>query len=253
MDKPNAKPILSFEKEIEFRNVRFSYTGDEVIKGISFKIRKGETFALVGPSGGGKSTLANLMSRYYDVKEGQILIDGVDIRDYKLTDVRHLMGIVTQDSILFNDTVKNNISLGLDEVKMPDIHNAARIANAEEFIVDLPDQYDFNVGDGGNKLSGGQKQRLSIARALFKNPPILILDEATSALDTRSEKLVQEAITNLMKSRTSLVIAHRLSTIQHANQILVIKDGIIAEQGSHQQLMELNGTYRSLVELQQFD
>lgn len=253
MDKPDAKEIHGFNREIEFRNVRFSYKDDEVIRGISFTLRKGETLALVGPSGGGKSTLANLLARYYDVVEGQILVDGVDLRDYKLADVRHLMGIVTQDSILFNDSVRNNIALGVENPDQEGIVEAARIANAEEFIVDLPGGYEFNVGDGGNKLSGGQKQRLSIARAIFRNPPILILDEATSALDTRSEKLVQEAITSLMKSRTSLVIAHRLSTIQHADRIVVIVEGQIAEMGSHQELMEKDGVYRSLVEMQTFN
>ncbi|MDP4828364.1 MAG: ATP-binding cassette domain-containing protein, partial [Flavobacteriales bacterium] len=190
---------------------------------------------------------------FYDVSEGAIKIDGVDIRNCKINDVRKLMGVVTQDSILFNDTVTGNIALGADSISIEKVAQAARIANAEEFVKDLPGTYDFVVGDGGGKLSGGQKQRISIARAVYKNPPILILDEATSALDTQSEKLVQEAITNLMENRTALVIAHRLSTIQKADLIVVVKDGQIAEQGSHAELIEKNGVYKALVEMQQFD
>lgn len=250
-----AKPedLTEFKDAIEFRNVTFSYGADEVIKNISFKIKKGDTIALVGPSGGGKSTLASLLPRYYDVTSGSILVDGHDIRNVKIKELRKQMGIVTQDSLLFNDSVENNIILGAESIDHEKVVKAAQIANAEEFVKDLDGTYTFNIGDGGNKLSGGQKQRLSIARAVYKNPPILILDEATSALDTRSEKLVQEAITKLMKNRTSLVIAHRLSTIQHATQILVIKDGMVVEQGTHQELMDKEGAYKSLVELQNFD
>lgn len=252
-DAPDAKSLPDFNERIEFKNIRFSYENEEVIKGISFTLEKGQTVALVGPSGGGKSTLASLLPRYYDVTGGEILVDGHDIRRLKTEDLRKLIGMVTQDSILFNDSVENNIRLGSDNESHEDVVQAARIANAEEYIKDLPGTYDFNIGDGGNKLSGGQKQRLSIARAVFKNPPILVLDEATSALDTKSEKLVQQAITKLMEGRTSLVIAHRLSTIQHADKIIVVKDGEIVEEGNHQDLMNLNGTYKALVELQNFD
>ena len=253
MDQENPELLESFEQEIIFDNVHFAYGSDAVIKGINLTLKKGMTVALVGPSGGGKSTLANLLGRFYDVSEGAIKIDGVDIRNCKINDVRKLMGVVTQDSILFNDTVTGNIALGADSISIEKVAQAARIANAEEFVKDLPGTYDFVVGDGGGKLSGGQKQRISIARAVYKNPPILILDEATSALDTQSEKLVQEAITNLMENRTALVIAHRLSTIQKADLIVVVKDGQIAEQGSHAELIEKNGVYKALVEMQQFD
>ncbi len=251
-DKADAKDVSDFQHEIEFRNVRFGYYGDEVIKGISFKIKKGQTVALVGPSGSGKSTLASLLARFYDPISGEVLIDGQDLRHCKIAGIRKQMGFVSQDSILFNDTVKNNIALGSTGLSMDRIQQSARIANAEEFIVNLQGQYDFNIGDGGNKLSGGQKQRLAIARALYKNPPILILDEATSALDTQSEMLVQEAIYKLMENRTSLVIAHRLSTIKRADLIIVIQNGVIAEQGTHDELMMRSGVYKSLVEMQNF-
>ncbi|MCH2200072.1 MAG: ABC transporter ATP-binding protein/permease [Flavobacteriales bacterium] len=252
-DKPNAKVLQSFEDRIDFKDIRFAYGEEEVIKGINFSIAKGQTIALVGPSGGGKSTMANLLGRFYDVTGGEVLIDGTAITDYKLEDVRAQMGIVTQDSILFNDSVATNIALGSEDIDMDRVVEAARIANAEEYIKDLPGTYDFTVGDMGNKLSGGQKQRLSIARAIYKNPPILVLDEATSALDTESEKLVQEAINKLMQSRTSLVIAHRLSTIQNADKIIVIKDGKIAEEGTHQELISNKGVYFNLVEMQTFE
>jgi len=251
-DSPQAKEITNFENEIEFKNVRFGYYGDEVIRGISFKIKKGQTVALVGPSGSGKSTLASLLARFYDPLSGDVLIDGVSLRAAKLHDVRKLMGFVSQESILFNDTVRNNIALGSTGINMERVIQSAQIANAEEFIVKLEGAYDFNIGDGGNKLSGGQKQRLAIARALFKNPPVLILDEATSALDTHSEKLVQEAIYKLMENRTSLVIAHRLSTIKRADLIIVIQGGVIAEQGNHEELMNKGGVYKNLVEMQNF-
>jgi subfamily B ATP-binding cassette protein MsbA len=251
-DMPSAKPMHAFENEIEFRNVRFGYADHEVIKGINLKIKKGQTVALVGPSGGGKSTLASLLARFYDPTSGEVLIDGINLKELKLEDARRQMGFVSQDSILFNDSVKNNIALGANGLDMDRIKRAAQIANAEEFIVRLENQYDFNVGETGNKLSGGQKQRLAIARAVFKNPPILILDEATSALDTQSEKLVQDAIFKLMENRTSLVIAHRLSTIQKADLIVVLQHGEIAEQGSHDELIARDGIYKALVEMQGF-
>lgn len=252
-DKSDAKELLEFKEAIEFKNVRFGYEGKEVLKGINLRIRKGQTVALVGPSGGGKSTAASLLARFYDPTNGEILIDGVSLKDYQLESVRKHMGFVSQDSILFNDSVKNNIALGSVGIQMDAIQRSAEIANADEFIQRLDGKYEFVVGEGGNKLSGGQKQRLSIARAIFKNPPILILDEATSALDTQSEKLVQEAINKLMENRTSLVIAHRLSTIQKADLIVVVQAGEIAEQGTHDELIAKGGVYRALVEMQNFD
>lgn len=251
-DSENAKDVNEIGLGIEFNDVRFKYQEKEVLKGINFRINEGETIALVGPSGGGKSTIANLLARFYDTSSGSISVNGTSIKEITLESLRGMMGVVTQDSILFNDSVKNNIMLGTVNESMDNVRKAAQISNAEEFILNLEGTYDFIVGDGGNKLSGGQKQRLSIARALYKNPPILILDEATSALDTKSEKLVQEAIDNLMENRTALVIAHRLSTIQNADRILVIEDGLIAESGTHSQLIDLNGTYKSLVEMQEF-
>lgn len=241
-----------FTDRISLKDIHFSYGGDVVINGISLEIEKGKTIALVGPSGGGKSTLANLITRFYDIDSGAISVDGVPVKDISLFDLRELMGVVTQDSILFNDTIHNNITLGKDGAKTEDVIRAAQIANADEFIKDLPGKYDFNIGDGGTKLSGGQKQRLSIARAIYHNPPILILDEATSALDTHSEKLVQEAINNLMQNRTAVVIAHRLSTIKSADCIYVIKKGEIIEKGSHDGLIAEGGLYKSLVEMQDF-
>ena len=205
---------------------------------------------MVGQSGGGKSTLANLVARYYDVKSGSLEIDGTDIRDYKLADLRGLMGIVTQDAILFNDSIFNNIALGIDNPDPKKVIEAAKIANAHEFISKFEEGYEHNIGDGGHKLSGGQKQRLSIARAVMKNPPILILDEATSALDTESERLVQDALTKLMANRTSIVIAHRLSTIQNADRIVVINDGEVVEQGTHKELLEVEGQYHKLHHMQ---
>ena len=209
--------------------------------------------ALVGQSGSGKSTLANLITRFWDVKSGEILIDGIDIKHVKLNDYRTLFGLVTQDSILFNDTIFNNIALGDKNPSQEKVEHAAQIANAEEFIVKMPEKYQESVGEGGGKLSGGQKQRLSIARAVYKNPPIMVLDEATSALDTKSEKLVQVALNNMMQNRTSLVIAHRLSTIQQADKIVVMDAGKIIEQGSHSSLIEKNGVYANLVNMQNFE
>lgn len=252
-DPVAPKRLDSFDKRIEFKNIRFGYFGDPVIHDISFTIEKGQTVALVGPSGSGKSTLASLLARFYDPIEGEVLIDGVSLRECRVADVRNLMGFVSQESILFNDSIKQNIALGAESmVDHVRVEQSARMANAEEFIKPLPEQYDYNVGDGGNKLSGGQKQRLAIARALYKNPPILILDEATSALDTQSEQLVQEAIYKLMENRTSLVIAHRLSTIKKADKIIVIQAGTIAEQGTHEQLMANGGVYKRLVDMQNF-
>ena len=228
----------------------FSYGTEKFIHGLNFTIKKGETIALVGPSGGGKSTLANLLARFYDVTEGEILIDGKPIKSLKTKSVRAAMGIVTQDSILFNDSVRKNVALGHNEIDEVKLKKALEISNSYEFVKDMVGDTNANVGESGSRLSGGQKQRLSIARAVYKNPPILILDEATSALDTESEKLVQDAINNLMQNRTSLVIAHRLSTIQKADRILVIKDGGIAEQGTHAELLTKDGVYKNLVDLQ---
>ncbi|MFV0211039.1 ABC transporter ATP-binding protein/permease [Empedobacter falsenii] len=252
-DLPNAKGIEAFEDKIEFRNVTFAYGKHDVIKDFNLTINKGETVALVGQSGSGKSTLANLITRFWDVKSGEILIDGIDIKHIKLHDYRLLFGLVTQDSILFNDTIFNNISLGDKSPSEEKVVSAARIANAEEFIIKMPEKYQESVGEGGSKLSGGQKQRLSIARAVYKNPPIMVLDEATSALDTKSEKLVQVALNNMMQNRTSLVIAHRLSTIQNADKIVVMEAGKIIEEGNHHSLIEKKGVYANLVNMQNFE
>ncbi|HAD80334.1 ABC transporter ATP-binding protein [Empedobacter falsenii] len=252
-DVPDAKGIEDFEDKIEFRNVTFAYGKHNVIENFNLTINKGETVALVGQSGSGKSTLANLITRFWDVKSGQILIDGIDIKHIKLHDYRLLFGLVTQDSILFNDTIFNNISLGDKSPNLEKVEHAAQIANAEEFIVKMPEKYQESVGEGGSKLSGGQKQRLSIARAVYKNPPIMVLDEATSALDTKSEKLVQVALNNMMQNRTSLVIAHRLSTIQNADKIVVMEAGKIIEQGNHHSLIEKKGVYANLVNMQNFE
>ena len=250
VDKANAQVKNSFNTEISFENISFKYLDEYVLKDFSLKIKKGQTVALVGQSGSGKSTLANLITRFYDVNKGAIKIDGIDIRDLSQKSLRDLMGIVTQESILFNDTVKNNISLGVDSATLKEVEDAANIANAHEFIKDLPLQYETNIGDSGNTLSGGQKQRLSIARAVLKNPPIMVLDEATSALDTESEQLVQKALDKMMENRTSLVIAHRLSTIQKADLILVLKKGKIVEQGKHEELLAEKGEYFKLVTMQ---
>ncbi|WP_291121331.1 ABC transporter ATP-binding protein [Empedobacter sp. UBA7248] len=252
-DVPDAKGIEAFEDKIEFRNVTFAYGKHNVIENFNLTINKGETVALVGQSGSGKSTLANLITRFWDVKSGQILIDGIDIKHIKLHDYRLLFGLVTQDSILFNDTIFNNISLGDKSPNLEKVEHAAQIANAEEFIVKMPEKYQESVGEGGSKLSGGQKQRLSIARAVYKNPPIMVLDEATSALDTKSEKLVQVALNNMMQNRTSLVIAHRLSTIQNADKIVVMEAGRIIEEGNHHSLIEKKGVYANLVNMQNFE
>jgi len=252
-DKPNAKDKVDFTTNIDIKNVNFKYENDYVLKDFSITVPKGQSVALVGQSGSGKSTIANLVTRFYDVNNGEITIDGVDIRDLKKKSLRHLMGLVTQDSILFNDTIKNNILLGKQDATDQEIIEALKIANAWEFVKDLPKGIDTNIGDSGNKLSGGQKQRLSIARAVLKNPPIMILDEATSALDTESERLVQSALENMMLNRTSLVIAHRLSTIQNADKIVVMHRGEIVEVGKHDELLTLNGTYKKLVDMQSFE
>ncbi|MBL7850824.1 MAG: ABC transporter ATP-binding protein [Cyclobacteriaceae bacterium] len=249
-DKPNARVLTDFRDSIEFRNVSFAYDTEPVLKNVDLVIPKGKTVALVGPSGGGKSTLADLVPRFYDPTDGDVLIDGTSLRDYNLESIRQHMGVVTQESILFNDTIFNNIAFGKEGVSEAAVMEAARIANAHDFIMQTENGYQTLIGERGSKLSGGQRQRLSIARAVLKNPPILILDEATSALDSESEKLVQEALFNLMKNRTSLIIAHRLSTIQHADEILVIQEGQIVERGTHQQLLEHRGTYWKLSTLQ---
>ena len=249
-DKPNALVKESFDNEIEFRNISFKYKNDYVLKDFSLTIKKGETVALVGQSGSGKSTLANLITRFYDVNQGDILIDNVSIKDITKKSLRGLMGIVTQESILFNDTVENNIKLGTEHATKEAVLEASEIANANEFIQNLPEKFETNIGDSGGTLSGGQKQRLSIARAVLKNPPIMVLDEATSALDTESEQLVQLALEKMMQNRTSLVIAHRLSTIQKANKIVVMKKGKIVEQGKHEELLAKKGEYFKLVTMQ---
>lgn len=252
-DAPNATVVENFDKLIEIKNISFKYEDETVLRNFSLSVPKGSTVALVGQSGSGKSTIANLVTRFYDVNEGQILIDGKDIKEITTHSLRSLMGLVTQDSILFNDTIRNNVSLGKEDATDEEVVDALKIANAWEFVKDLPKGLDTNIGDSGNKLSGGQKQRLSIARAVLKNPPIMILDEATSALDTESEKLVQKALENMMKNRTSIVIAHRLSTIQNADIIVVLNRGEIVEQGKHDHLLTNQGTYRKLVEMQSFE
>lgn len=252
---PQPVEIKTFQKEIEYKNVSFAYVrGDEgyAISNLNLTIEKGKTIALVGQSGSGKTTLADMLPRYYDPTSGQITIDGINIKSVSLHNLRSLMGIVSQEAILFNDTVLNNIAFGQENVSEQEVIAAAKIANAHEFITQMPDGYQTNVGDRGSKMSGGQRQRISIARAVLKNPPILILDEATSALDTESERLVQDALTKLMQNRTTLVIAHRLSTIQHAHEIVVLQKGEIIQRGSHHQLVSMDGMYKKLYELQAF-
>ncbi len=242
----------SLDSQIEFKNVYFKYAETDVLKDVNIKIEKGKTLALVGQSGSGKSTLVDLIPRFYDIERGEILIDGINIKDLNIQDLRSLMGNVNQESILFNDTIFNNIAFGAENATMEEVVAAAKVANAHDFILETEKGYQTNIGDRGSKLSGGQRQRLSIARAVLKNPPILILDEATSALDTESEKLVQEALTNLMNNRTSIVIAHRLSTIQHADEICVMQEGKIVERGKHSELIKMQGVYKKLHDLQMF-
>ncbi|MBO4602672.1 MAG: ABC transporter ATP-binding protein [Salinivirgaceae bacterium] len=251
-DCQNPKDIKEFKSEIEYRNVSFKYTNDMVLKDINLTIKKGQTVALVGQSGSGKSTMVDLLPRFYDVVDGGIYVDGTNIKDLKIVDLRHLMGIVGQESILFNDTIFNNIAFGVEHATMDQVIEAAKIANAHEFIMETPDGYQSNIGDRGGKLSGGQRQRISIARAILANPPIMILDEATSALDTESEKLVQDALFRLMENRTSIVIAHRLSTVVNADLICVLQDGKIIERGTHAELMALGGQYKKLHDIQTF-
>jgi ATP-binding cassette, subfamily B, bacterial MsbA len=254
-DPPQPATLHTFEQAIEYRNVSFAYTrGDQgyALRNIDLTVKKGKTIALVGQSGSGKTTLADLLPRFYDVTEGEVLIDGQNIRNFSLHDLRALMGIVSQESILFNDTVFNNIAFGVDHATQEEVEAAARVANAHDFITAMPEGYQTNIGDRGSKMSGGQRQRIAIARAVLKNPPLLILDEATSALDTSSERLVQDALNNLMRNRTSLIIAHRLSTIQHADEIVVLQHGKIIERGSHAQLLEQHGAYKKLYDMQVF-
>ena len=252
-DKENAKEFEGLKESIELRNVEFSYDGDrKVINGVNIKIKKGQTVALVGPSGGGKSTLSELIPRFYDVNCGEVLFDGVPVGDYKQESIRAKMSIVSQETVLFNDSIEGNILMGRPTATHDEVVEASKVANAHGFIMESPEGYDTNIGDRGTKLSGGQRQRLSIARAVLKNPEILILDEATSALDTESEKLVQDALTNLLKGRTSVVIAHRLSTIYNADRIYVIDEGRVAEEGTHKELMEKGGIYAHLIEMQSF-
>ncbi len=250
-DNPNGKKIDSFQHSIEFRNVNFAYGDAVILENINLTVKKGQTIALVGSSGAGKSTLADLVPRFHDVTGGEVLIDGVNIKDYSLHSARNLMSIVTQEPILFNDTISSNIAIGYQQATEEEIIEAAKIANAHEFIIKKEGGYNSNIGDRGAKLSGGERQRLTIARAVLKNPPILILDEATSSLDTESERLVQDAINNLMSNRTSIVIAHRLSTIRHADEIIVLQKGKIVERGNHDELLAQGGFYKKLVEMQE--
>ena len=252
-DKPDAIVKTSFDEKITIENINFAYAEENVLKNFSLDVPKGKTVALVGQSGSGKSTIANLLTRFYDVNDGKIAIDGIDIKDIEMHSLRSLMGLVTQDSFLFNDTIKNNLLIGKPNATDEEIIEALKVANAYEFVKDLPKGIETNIGDAGGKLSGGQKQRLSIARAVLKNPPIMILDEATSALDTESEKFVQVALENMMQNRTSIVIAHRLSTIQKADKIVVMQKGEIVEQGTHEELLAKNGTYSKLVMMQSFE
>ena len=252
-DKPNAREFEGLKDSIELRNVQFSYESDrQIIKGVNIKIKRGETVALVGPSGGGKSTLSELIPRFYDVEGGAVLFDGIPVGEYSQESLRAKMSIVSQETVLFNDTIEGNILMGRPTATHDEVVEASKVANAHGFIMDSTEGYDTNIGDRGTKLSGGQRQRLSIARAVLKNPEILILDEATSALDTESEKLVQDALTNLLKGRTSIVIAHRLSTIYNADRIYVIDDGRVVEEGKHKELLEKGGIYAHLIEMQSF-
>ncbi|WP_118950745.1 ABC transporter ATP-binding protein [Taibaiella helva] len=250
-ERPDAKPVKTFSSSIEFRNVGFSYGAKEILRNINLTIEKGKTVALVGASGAGKSTMADLIPRFHDVSSGSILLDGVDLREYKIYDLRKLIGMVSQEPILFNDTIANNITLGTGGATQEQIEEAARVANAHSFIQKKKEGYETIAGDRGSRLSGGERQRITIARAVLKNPPVLILDEATSSLDTESERIVQDAINQLMQNRTCIVIAHRLSTVQHADEIIVLNQGEIVERGTHQQLMAIDGTYKKLVALQQ--
>ena len=251
-DAPGATEIKEFNEGIHFNNVSFAYPGREVLKSISLTVPKGKTVALVGPSGGGKSTLMDLIPRFIEPQSGEILIDDKNIQSVTMHSLRSLMGIVNQESILFNDSIFNNIAFGKENATQEQVEAAARIANAHNFIIETENGYDTNIGDRGTKLSGGQRQRICIARAVLANPPIMLLDEATSALDTESEKLVQDALNNLMKNRTSLIIAHRLSTIQNADKIIVLESGVIIEEGTHQELIEKNGLYNKLINMQTF-
>jgi subfamily B ATP-binding cassette protein MsbA len=252
-EKPNAKPVSQFSENIEYRNVSFRYDTEWVLKDINVTIEKGKVVALVGPSGGGKSTFADLLPRFYDMEKGNILLDGTPLDDYKIDDLRSLMGIVTQEPILFNDTLFNNIAFGKKDATEEAVINAAKVANSHDFIMAMEQGYQTYIGDRGSRLSGGQRQRISIARAVLRNPPILILDEATSSLDSESEKLVQDALARVMSSRTSIVIAHRLSTIKHADEILVVNRGEIVERGTHTSLLEKKGVYKKLYDLQAFE
>jgi subfamily B ATP-binding cassette protein MsbA len=252
-DKPNAIEKTNIESDIEFKNISFKYKDDYVLKDFSLTIPKGEMVAFVGQSGSGKSTIANLITRFYHVNKGEILIDGINVNDLTTSSLRRQLGIVTQDAILFNDSIKNNLKLGNENASDEDIIEALKIANAWEFVKDLEGVLNYNIGDAGTKISGGQKQRLSIARAVLKSPPIMILDEATSALDSESERIVQAALENMMKNRTSIVIAHRLSTIQNADNIVVLNKGEIVEQGKHSELIAKNGVYKNLVDMQSFE
>ena len=252
VDEPNAATVTDFTEGIHFKNVSFAYQEKEVLSNINLTIPKGKTIALVGPSGGGKSTLMDLIPRFTEPQSGQVFIDDKNIRSVTMESLRSLMGFVNQESILFNDSIYNNIAFGKTDATPEQVETAARIANAHQFILETEQGYGTNIGDRGTKLSGGQRQRICIARAVLSNPPIMLLDEATSALDTESEKLVQEALNNLMKNRTSLIIAHRLSTIQNADMIVVLEGGKIVEQGNHQELINHNGLYRKLIDMQTF-